>query len=456
MSGARVSNRIAASQTLQSVLALAIRLAAGGANYLLFATIARLAGPAEFGTFSIVFSGAMLVGFAGSFGQQIFLVKQVPQERTRGSKSRELGAYCFSALVTLALGGLFALAFFSLAPRFTTGAGLATLAAGAAFALLFAASQTIIGALRVQNRTLLAIAMRDVFWRLLSVAAIAAVAIRAGSLDAGAVFVLLCVVLFAVIVGQTVLVARRIVRDFRTIAPKIDFRHWFEVSAGLALIAVISSADIYVYTIALGYTVSPAEGGVFFAAFKTVELLNMFLMAVTLIVGPEMSRLVAIGDAVQLQQKCNTALLLQSVPVALSGVAIFVLAPLLMAIFDPSYAAHADLMRVLALGMLINALTGATVLLLQLSGLHWRQVLYQGGSLLASLAVLPLFVQGFGLIGAAYCFVLSKTAWNLLAIAALRTRLKIDPSLLGLFDSRTGGLAGALRAVKADLAPVGG
>jgi len=456
MSGATVSNRIAASQTLQSVLALAIRLAAGGANYLLFATIARLAGPAEFGTFSIVFSGAMLVGFAGSFGQQIFLVKQVPQERTRGSKSHELGAYCFSALVTLALGGLFALAFFSLAPRFITGAGLATLAAGAAFALLFAASQTIIGALRVQNRTLLAIAMRDVFWRLFSVAAIAIAAILWGGLDAGIILVLLCIFLLAIVAGQTALIARRVVRDFRNIAPKIDFRRWFEVSAGLALIAVISSADIYLYTIALGSVVSPAESGVFFAAFKTVELLNLFLMAVTLIVAPEMSRLVAIGDAVQLQQKCNTALLLQSVPVALSAVAILILAPLLMAIFDPSYAAHADLMRVLALGMLINALTGATVLLLQLSGLHWRQVLYQGGSLLSALAVLPLFVHWFGLIGAAYCFVLSKTAWNLLAIAALRRRLKIDPSLLGLFDPRTGGLAGALRAVKADLAPAGG
>jgi O-antigen/teichoic acid export membrane protein len=449
------STRVTGSQTIQSVLALGIRLAAGGANYLLFATIARLAGPDEFGTFSIVFSGAMLVGFAGSFGQQVFLVKQVPQERTRGSKSRELGAYCFSALVTLALGGLLALAFLCLAPHFIAAAGPATLTAGAVFALLFALSQTLIGALRVQGRTLLAIATRDVFWRLLSVAVIAAVAVPAGVLDAGTVFVLLCIVLLAIIGGQTALVVRRIVRDFRNIAPRIDFRRWLGVSAGLALIAVISSADIYVYTIALGSAVSPAEGGIFFAAFKTVELLNLFLMAITLIVGPEMSRLVAIGDAVQLQQKCNTALLLQSVPVALSAAAIFVLAPLLMGIFDLTYAAHADLMRVLALGMLVNALTGATVLLLQLSGLHWRQVLYQGGSLLASLAALPLFVQWFGLIGAAYCFVLSKTAWNFLAIAALRARLHIDPSLLGLFDPRTGGLAGAVRAVKADLVRAG-
>lgn len=439
--------RVWRSDLAQTLLAVGIRLGAGLASYALFALAARAAGPEAFGDFSTYFSAAMLAGMLGSFGQQIFLVKEIPRAREAGDRSLEYGLHLFSTGATLVAATLAATALIAIA-RLVGWDGSATLLA-ATFVLTwtFAASQTTMGSLRVQDRTLAAMATRDLGWRTLSIVALA---IAAGWLgrtgdrpDAATVMAIVAWTLVPMLALQIGWVIGHVRARFRDVRPTWRWRPWIETSAGMAAVSAISSADLYAYTLVLSVLLSATETGAFFAALKTVELLNLFLMAVTLVVAPELSRLAARGDALALQRKSNAALLLQGVPATLAGIVMIVAAGPLLLVFAPEYAAYDGLLRLLVVGMLVNALTGATVLLLQLGGLHWLQVGLQGGALALALGSLPWLVPILGVHAAGVAFLVTKGLWNVAAIVAIRRRLGVDPSLAGLGIRAAGGAPAA-------------
>jgi O-antigen/teichoic acid export membrane protein len=163
-----------------------------------------------------------------------------------------------------------------------------------------------------------------------------------------------------------------------------------------------------------------------------VEIINLLLMSVALVIGPRIARQVAARNPRSTQAVCNLAIIIQGVPAAFACAVVLLIAPRLLGLFDPSFVQYSGVLQILAIGVLINALAGPTVLMLQLADLHWRQVALQGGSLTLALAALPLLTSYYGLVGAAVAWVVSKVLWNLAAIIACRSRLGVDPSILGL------------------------
>lgn len=446
--------KLVRSKMGQSIIAFSVRIGSGLASYLLFAVAARVCGAASFGQFSILFSAAMMAGTAGSLGQQVFLVKEIPAAEAHNDHARARGAYAFSAVAT-AVGGLLGALGFAFASRYLgVEVGLGALLGGALLCLLYSISQTTVGALRVQGQTLVAMATRDLGWRVAALVALVVsgyFAAKTARLSAGAALGLLALSLAPIVAFHLYRIAKSFGRRDAGSTRVIRLSEWLNVSAGLTLVAIISSADLYAYTIALGHLLPPEKAGAFFASLKTVELLNLFLMAVTLVIAPELSSAISKGDRNELQRRCNNAILMQGIPAGACAIVVVAAAPALLWIYEPAFTAEADVLRLLAAGMLFNALTGATVLLLQLGGMHWRQVFLQGGTLAAALFALPLMVAHFGLLGAAASFVIAKAGWNVFAIISIRRKLGVDPSLLGLFDRATGGLPEALRELRFEM-----
>ena len=311
----------------------------------------------------------------------------------------------------------------------------------------------------VSCRTLAAMATRDLGWRALAIVGLAIAAGWLGSLgsrlDAAAAMTVVAWTLVPMLALQVAWVVGHVRAHYRAIRPTWRWRSWIETSAGMAVVSAISSADLYAFTIVLSSLLTATETGAFFAALKTVELLNLFLMAVTLVVAPELSRLAARGDALALQRKCNAALLLQGIPATLAGIVMIAAAGPLLRVFAPEYAAFDGLLRLLVVGMLVNALTGATVLLLQLGGLHWLQVGLQGGALALALGSLPWLVPTLGVQAAGIAFLVTKGLWNVAAIVAIRRRFGVDPSLVGLGVRAAGGAAAAWADLRRQLSERG-
>lgn len=438
------------SQLMQSVIAFAIRMSGGVAGYALFAVISRTAGGDGFGAFSIAFSLAMTAGLFGSFGQQVFFVKEVPKAAALGQPDVEKGVHVFALISTLVASIAAAVAVAGIAIYQQEGPRDALLIVSSALlSFLYAVSQTTIGGLRVQDKVLYAMATRDLLWRILAMIGIvlayfAFKASGSNGLPIGVIMGILVVCLAPIVGVHLYQILSHMRRTYHAVRARVELRAWLDVSLGLLIIAVISSSDLYIYTIMLGHLIGKAEAGAFFASLKTVELLNMFLMAVTLVTAPEISRVIALGDRNKFQQACNKAIVMQGSPAVLAALFIIVAAPLFMWIFSPDYVVYSNLLRLLAFGMLFNALTGATVLILQLIGKHWWQVVFQGGALLLSVVLLPFLLRLFGIYGVAVAFIMSKLLWNILAIATIRRSHRVDPSLIGLLDRPSGGWRGAV------------
>lgn len=439
------------SQVMESLLAFAIRMSGGVASYALFAVISRTTGPSAFGAFSIAFSLAMTAGLFGSFGQQVFFVKEVPKAAALGQPNIEKGVHVFALSSTFicSIMAAFAVAGIAIYQQ-PQKPDLELILFSALLAFFYAISQTTIGGLRVQDKVLYAMATRDLLWRALAIAAIYLTyayfqSVPGANLSIGAIMAILVVCLAPIVGVHLLQILQYMRKTYSSVKSRIETRAWLDASLGLLIIAVISSSDLYIYTILLGNLVGQEEAGAFFASLKTVELLNMFLMAVTLVTAPEISKVIALGNRDKFQQTCNKAILMQGSPAIFSAIFIIIAAPVFMWIFNPSYVSYSNLLRLLAFGMLFNALTGATVLILQLIGKHWLQVLYQGGSLLLSVALLPFLLRSFGIYGVAIAFILSKLLWNVLAIVTIRKHQGVDPSVLGLWDKASGGVRGALK-----------
>jgi O-antigen/teichoic acid export membrane protein len=438
------------SQLVEAFFAFAIRMSGGVASYALFAVISRTTGSTAFGAFSISFSLAMTAGLFGSFGQQVFFVKEVPKASAMGRPEIEKGIHIFALSSTLICSILAAFAVWGISVygQHVAQDNLLVLST-AALAFLYAISQVTIGGLRVQDKVLYAMATRDLLWRALAIAAMYITyafiqPVPRANLQINLIMIILATCLAPIVCLHLIHILGHMRRSYGSIKAKIEIREWIDTSLGLLLIAIISSSDLYIYTILLGNLVGKEEAGAFFASLKTVELLNMFLMAVTLVTAPEISRVIALGDRNKFQQACNKAILLQGVPAIAAAIFIIAAAPIFMGLFNPLYVGYSNLLRLLAFGMLFNALTGATVLILQLIGKHWLQVLYQGGSLLISIIMLPFLLKSFGIYGVAIAFIFSKLLWNALAIITIRKEKGVDPSLLGLFDAASGGARSAI------------
>lgn len=451
-----IRSRFASSSLLQSAAAFSVRSGAALSSFILFAVISNFTGSFEFGVFSMYFSIVMTLGLVGSFGQQIFLVKEIPRARVDANSAREKGAFLFAFISTSAAAIVSVAAFVLLAEQFfSSGSSPAVVVFGAALVGLYAASQTTMGALRVKDRTIYAMASRDLLWRIVSILLILALPFASTNLIAmdrvGQVFLALALGLAPIVIAHVHEVSSFVRSSLSGVEADIRYREWTDSSAGLLFVSLISSSDLYVYTLIIGVLLGPVEAGAFFAALKTVEVLNIFLMAVTLVVAPQLSRAISEKNRDKFQLVCNKSTILQGVPALVACVAVFIAAEHLMSLFDERYAAYSNVLRLVAVGMLANALTGATVLILQLIGKHWLQVALQGGSLLLGVIVAFPLCHYLGVYGAGVSFIISKLLWNIAAISVIKTNNGVDPSLFGLFDRQTEGVRGAIREIRTEL-----
>lgn len=444
----RISS-LASRDIVSSLLVFVLKAAGGLLGYLLFALIARFSGPEEFGKFSVLFSIVMLIGTAGSLGQQVFLVKEIPIAQHKKDTRLEQSAYVFSFFVTLVGGAAAAMFFIGVAAWLLPQNSLA-LISGGIFCFTFAVSQTTVGALRIQNRIVYATATRDVLWRILTAIVVVILPMTLIPVTADVAIFAMGLSLLIVVTWHLAVIIPKIKLESLSVSRE-KTKAWLKLTSALSIAALISSADLYIYSITIGFTKSASEVGAFFASLKTVEVINLFLMSVSLVVGPRIARAVAGGATDVIQSECNFAILIQGIPAILACSVVLAIGPILLGLFDPSFVAQAAVLKVLAIGVIFNALSGSTGLLMQLLGLHWHQVVFQGMALVIGLILLPLTVARAGIVGAAICYVVSKVLWNVLAIWAIRRRSRVDPSVMGLLGTGALSFRGSMSKLKDSL-----
>jgi len=420
----------------KSLASLAIKVATAGLTYAMYVILARLMGVTDYGYFAFGLSLATILAIGADFGQQTAILRYWPEAMVAGAPQQAVAALRAGGAITLIAGTGVTLVLIVVA-ALAGGAGVAPvghLFAAAALILPLAFAEYWSSALRAQGSVWTALSPRDIVWRLGLPLAVVALYYAGVPLGGGAALLLTALVLALALALQYLLARRRgyeIAPGFRGLGG-----YWQahgRASRSFFFGTVFDAAALNVDIILVGLLVAPAAAGIYFNAFRTAGLLTLFMFAIQLVVAPMVAQHFHAGDmrkAQAISALCAWAGFAFSV-VVFVGYVFF--GELILSLFGPGQEAGQTILILLSIGLLVDAATGPSRIVLMMTG-HERAYVRIFGSvvvagLLVQLAVIPLW----GLVGAAAVNMVARIAAQLAIAWFARRRIGLDTTLYGAF-----------------------
>jgi len=176
---------------------------------------------------------------------------------------------------------------------------------------------------------------------------------------------------------------------------------WRRVAAPLLIVGLLQVIRMRSDSILLGGLASVADVGLYNAANRLASLAVFGLTAVAAWVPPHISEAYAHGDRSRMQHLATVAARATAgfmVPVA---IILFAFGPWFLRLFGPDFAAASVALRILVLGQLLNAATGPVGYFLTLTGHQSRVAWVEGASALVNFVLNVALIPPFGIVGAA-------------------------------------------------------
>ncbi|MEM6438922.1 MAG: lipopolysaccharide biosynthesis protein [Pseudomonadota bacterium] len=410
----------------------------------MLAGLTRAMSADEYGRFAFCLSFAMVASVAVGMGYHTGILRWRPEHEAEGDADKAEAAERWALNMTLAIS-LIACGAVALALRgvdlLMTGdlavgaAGLDEMEGALALTVPLAASTYLSSALRARGAIIWALLPREIIWRAGVTAVAGAALMQKWELDAAQTLWVSAGILASLSFAQAAAFGVRPGRQLAS-APALGFRGaarvWNRRAGPMWGSSFLSSMQRYFEVVLLGLFVAPAMAGLYFSALSIAHVLSLSLMAGNLVAGPHLSRAWHGGDKAGAQKLLNVMMLAIAGPTLAGLLLIVVLAPYLLAVFDPTFAEWSGLLILLSVGTGLNALAGCTSLTLMLAGEERRNfrilALSLGLATVAQLIAIPII----GVWGAA----IFNVAGGAMRIVWTRhvcvTRLGLDPTVYGL------------------------
>lgn len=389
---------------LMAMVAFAIRILSAAIAFVSQIIQARLMGEFEYGIFVFVWVLVVLAGNFSCLGFPTALIRFLPQydldkaeDEIRGltMTARVFAMLSASAFVLIGVAALHLfedkIETYYLVPLFL-----------ALFALpMIALGDVLDGTARANRWPVVAMSPTYIIRpTLILVFMLAAVSLGAPATAATALQAALAAT-YVTTLGQFLTIDRRLVRRYEKGARKIDFLAWFRVAFPIFLIEgfgfLLTNSDVIV----VGFYLPPDQVAVYFAAAKTMALVQFVFFAVKAGATPRFSALMAEGDRTGLAAFAGTAARWTFWPSLAVGALVLLLGEFLLGMFGPAFTAGYMLMVILFAGNMAKAIVGPAEMLLTMAG---RQKLCVGVYFLALATNIGLnvsLIPHLGLAGAA-------------------------------------------------------
>jgi O-antigen/teichoic acid export membrane protein len=199
----------------------------------------------------------------------------------------------------------------------------------------------------------------------------------------------------------------------RTAARESASDSWRRSALALVFLNVVMAANAQVGTIMLGVLSGGRDAGVFNVAFRVTIFISFVLLAASYPLSPTVARLHAAGERAQIQRTVVRAarlVLLVSIPVAL---VLVVFAPEVLSVFGRDFSEGATAVRILAVGDLVNVVTGYGGLVLVMSGRESDLARSMALGAVLNVGLAAVLIPPFGVDGAAVATAASLAVSNL-------------------------------------------
>jgi len=421
----------------KSLVSLFIKVATAGLTYLMYVILSRLMGGTEYGYFAFGLALATILAIGANFGQQTAILRYWPEEMVAGRPAKAIAALRSGGAITLIASAVLmvGLALGAAGTGVFDHGPVAHLYTAAALILPLALAEYWSSALRAQGSVWTGLSPRDLVWRTALPLAVVALYYGFGVLLSGWAALLLTAFVLGLSLALQYGLARA--RRYEIAAGTQGLRgYWAEhgrASRSFFLGTVLDSAALNVDIIFVGLLVAPSAAGVYFNAFRTAGLLTLFMFAMTLVVAPMVAHHWHAGElrkAQAITALCAWAGFLFSL-VVFAGFVLF--GDQVMSLFGGSHEQGALLLIILSVGLLVDAATGPSRIVMMMTGHERAYVRIFGAVIVAGMVVQVPVILAYGAIGAAIVNTLARIAAQLAIAWYSHRRIGLDTTLLGAF-----------------------
>jgi O-antigen/teichoic acid export membrane protein len=425
---------------------VAVKLGSTVLTFLSAVILARTLGPAGYGVYAYVFALIAILAVPAQFGLPGLVVRETAKAQATRDWPLMSGLWRWTntvaGTVSLALAAVAGLAAWALASRFAASE-LTTFAWGLLLVPLIVLGDLRGAALRGLHRVV-AGQLPDMILRpgLLMLFVVAAVLVLPpGRLTAAYAMGLHALAAFVAFVGGALILRAARPAEVRAAKMRTYARSaWRQSVLPLAIMSGMQLIIQYTDILMLGLFRSADQVGIYRVVIQGGVLVVFGLQAVNMVVAPHFARLYRLGDTATLQRVATAgarASLLTALPVVLAFV--FFGDFILRSVFGEPFAAGRTALAIIAVGQLVNAGVGSVGFLLNMTGHERDTARGMAVGALSNVVLNLVLIPPLGMNGAALATAVSMIIWNLLLWYFARRRLGIRTHGLAFGPADAGG-----------------
>jgi O-antigen/teichoic acid export membrane protein len=411
-----------------ALIAFLIRIISAAIAFVSQIIMARMMGQHEYGIFVFVWVMVILIGNLSCLGFHSAQIRFLPQfeavndvERIRGLTATARIFALFSSTGVMIIG-LVALHFL--------GAYIEPFYVMPLFIALFilpmiALGDTMEGTARANSWAVVALSPTYIIRPVLILLFMLAAVWMGAPKTAETALVASLAAAYVTTIGQFFNITRRLDRRFEKGPARVEFAPWFKVAVPIffieGFIFLLTNSD----TVVTGLFLPPAEVAIYFAASKTMALVQFVYFSVKAATAPHFSALFAADDKAALADFSGRSVRWVFWPSLIVGLTALLLGDMLLGMFGEGFTAGYPIMVILFLGIMCKASVGPGEVLLTMAGEQSLCVKLYVVALAANIGLNVALIPIYGIEGAAYAAALAMLAEAILLHVAVRRRLGI-------------------------------
>jgi O-antigen/teichoic acid export membrane protein len=411
-----------------------IRVISAALAYLSQVLLARWMGGPDYGTYVYVWTWVLLLGSMMDFGLSASAQKIIPEYRTRGEHALLRGflfgsrwmSLVVATVVSLLLAGLVTL----LSPWMDADA-VVPLYIGCVTLPAFVVANTQDGIARSHDWMRLAIMPQFIVRQSLIIGLTAGAFALGLRLGATAAMLASAAAVWIAMIGQMMVLNRRLHGHVEAGAKTYDFRGWFAISLPILLVEGFYLLLSYTDVLVLQQFRSSEEVGIYFAVVKTLALVSFIHYAMAATTAHRFAEYHALGDKARLSAYVTHAINWTFWPSLAATALLLALGKPLLWLFGPQFVAGYDIMFIAAIGLLVRSAIGPVERLLNMLGHQHICALAYALAFVMNVALCVALVPRFGGHGAAAATSISLTFETLLLFWIVRQRLGLHVLAFG-------------------------
>jgi len=411
-----------------------IRVISAALAYLSQILLARWMGGSDYGIYVYVWTWVLLLGSMMDFGIAASAQKIIPEYRTRGEHALLRGFLSGSRWMTLIVSAvvsvLLAAVVKALSP-WIDASEIVPLYIGCITLPAFVVANTQDGIARSHDWMRLGLMPQFIVRQALIIGLTAGAFALGFHLGATAAMSASAAAVWIAMIGQMIVLNRRLDSHIEPGAKAYDFRGWLAISLPILLVEGFYLLLSYTDVLVLQQFRASAEVGVYFAVVKTLALVSFIHYAMSATTAHRFAEYHAVGDNARLSAYVAHAIKWTFWPSLAATILLLALGKPLLWLFGPQFVVGYDIMFIAAIGLVVRSAIGPVERLLNMLGHQHICALAYALAFVMNVVLCLALVPRFGGHGAAAATSISLVFETVLLFWIVRRRLGLHVLAFG-------------------------